>query len=104
MFRRFLVMRIERETAADQAIAQRGRTIAEGAADAPGLKFASAQRVDGQIPVAEDHPADADEIRPVLPDRRLRDVREILLQISVSRADNDAVRTVALEDVRGFDL
>src|SRR5438874_642955 len=97
-------MRIERETAADHAIARRRRAIAEGAADTLRLKLAGSQRVDRQIPVAQNHSPDTDEIRPILPNARLGDMRQILLQIRVSAADEDALGTFALENARRFNL
>src|SRR5436309_1711319 len=94
------VMRIERETTADHAVARGGRAVAEGAADALGLEIASAKRVDRQIPVAQYHSPQADKIGPPFAHRCLRDMREIFLQVRVPRSDEDAVRAVALENPR----
>src|SRR5687768_5418764 len=52
-----LVMRVEREAAADDPVARRGRAVAERAADALRLQAAPGEHVGREIPIAQHEPA-----------------------------------------------
>ena len=75
-FRRFriFVMAVERVTTRRQAVARRGRAIAEGAANALAFLRRALQDVPGQFRISKHHAAQPDAVGPAFTYNRLYDV------------------------------
>src|SRR5690349_5449332 len=84
--RRLLVVGVKRIAARHDAVTRRGGAVAEGAAVAFLVRRAALQDVERQFGIGEHHAPEADEIDPAAAHRRLRHVREELLQIRVAAA------------------
>src|SRR5262249_36090367 len=85
------VIFIQRITAADHSISWASRTITEGAADRFGRQSALFNRICQDAWIRQHHPPEPDDIRPTIPHDILRDVRQVLLQITITGADQDKV-------------
>src|SRR5919109_1128565 len=83
------VMLVQRITAADQTVARRGCAITESAADGFFLEHALFEGVGEDVRISEGHAAQTDHVRPAMAHHVLRDVREVFLEVGVSRADED---------------
>src|SRR5262249_37641098 len=79
-----LVIRIERITAAHQAVSWGGRAIAECPAEPLALDRAAGERVGRQFGIGQDHPSDSDEIDPTGAHGRLGDMGQVILEIAVA--------------------
>src|SRR5262245_38369592 len=94
--RALFVERVERVTARYQAVARPGGAIAERAAQPLGSEPGAVDHVQRQVVVGQDHPAQPDEIDLSGADVILSDVREPILQIGVSRSDDERLRIARL--------
>ena len=85
---------IQRITAGDHSVARRGGAIAERTADQFVRQRTFLHRFRQHVRIAQDHTPQAHHVRPTVAHDVLRHVRQVFLQVAVSRADEDW-RTVA---------
>ena len=97
------IERIEREATRDQSKPRTGGAVAERAADVLAFERRAVQHVSGKIRIGEHHPSETDEIRVSLADLVLCNMRQPLLQVRVTGADDDHARKRGLEQPRGFE-
>src|SRR5262245_5690284 len=83
----FLVKRVERVTAGDQAVARPSGAIAERAAQPLRLERRAVDYVVRQIMIRQNHPSQSDKIYLSGADVILADVRQPILQIGIARSD-----------------
>src|SRR5579884_517139 len=88
-----LVVLVQRVASGGKAVTGRRRAVAERAAELFGARDlpAAGQDIRRQGRIGERHPADPNEVRPPLPDRRLRRQRQELLQVGVGRTDEHEI-------------
>src|SRR5437879_1548446 len=94
------VILVERVATADEAVARSSRAITERAANHFWVQRAFLQRVRENRWISQRHSAQTDHVRPTVADDMLGDVREILLQIRISRTDDDGHGAAAVCDRR----
>src|SRR5688572_8142826 len=97
------IERIEREATRDESKPRTGGAVAERTADMLAFERRAVEYVDGKIGIGEHHSSETDEIRVALADLVLCDMRQPLLQVRVTGANDDHARERGLEQPRGFE-
>src|SRR5206468_13123598 len=65
-----------------------GRAVAESAAGSLAIELAGSEHVGGKLGIRKHDAAQADHVDPAGADHGLRDVRQIVLQVRVRRAED----------------
>ncbi len=86
---RFAIALVERVAARRKTVPRRRGAVAEGAAEQRGAKRAAGEKIGRKFRVRKRDASQADEVGPSLPDGRLRNMGQILLEVAVGGSDEE---------------